>query len=264
MEIHQSKFRHCEKRHGNAVDFESLRGPIVVEEKHLNDRPSSILLGGSIRAQYEAKYGSSSERRGIKIVSRQDAPEDVRHHGKMYIPAKVTKDHEFVPSVKQFHSIKDPTSASFMVNKGWTGKIRLTSSTSELHGIEDAMGRKQRLTSEEHRRNDIPAVSRGDKYYKEADRERDFFKSGGLIPGASIAASKTKTQLGKDLNASSSHPCHSKPPQTYQEKRRKELLSDELKQLRDLNNCSERLGQEIPSWEQKTGLYLVKPEDESY
>ena len=236
-----------------------------MEERHLNDRPSSILLGGSIRAQFDAKYCTSSERRGIKIVNRQDAPEDVRHHGKMYIPAKETKNHEFVPSVKQFHSIKDASSGSFVVKKGWTGKVRLTSSTSELHGIEDAMGRKQRLTSEEHQRNDIPAVSRGDKYYKEVDRERDFFKSGGLIPGACITTRKAKTQLGKEFSAASSHPCpcNPKPSQTYQQKRREELLFDELKQLRDLNNCSERLGQEIPSWEERTGLYLVKPEDEN-
>ena len=125
------------------------------------------------------------------------------------------------------------------------------------------MGRKQRLSSNDQQRNDIPAVSLGDKYYKEVDRERNFFESGGLISGACITARKAKSRLGRESSADSLHYI-SKPMSTYQEKKQNELLENELKQLRDLNNCSERLGQEIPSWERKTGLYLVNPEDENF
>ena len=43
-----------------------------------------------------------------------------------------------------------------------------------------------------------------------------------------------------------------------------ELLSCELEELRGLSSTSEHMGQINLSWEQRTGAYLVNPEDEDY
>ena len=56
----------------------------------------------------------------------------------------------------------------------------------------------------------------------------------------------------------------SKTKLSFREKQDKELLDNELKQLRDLDNSFEHLGQEISSWEGRTGSYLIRPEDENY
>lgn len=261
----QSKFRHNERRHDVIQEFESLSGSTVIDVKQLNDRPSSLILGGSIRAQFDPKYGGSSDLRGIKIVGHQEYCNDVVHRGKMYIPAKEPKNHEFTPSVKQFHGAKDlPSEPLTSLSKDWKTKARLSSSESGMHDIDGIMGRKQRTSSSEQQRNDIPYVSQGDKYYKEVDRERHFFKNGGLIPGSCIALRKTvkpDIRLKDDSKQANSN---LKPTLTYKEKKVKELLDNELKQLRELNNASERLGQGVPSWEQKTGFYLVTPEDENF
>ena len=265
INMNETKFRHNERRHENQSGTESLRGPIIMHERQTNSKPPSLVVGESIKSHFESRYGDTCDLRGIKIVGHQEYSNEFVHRGKMFLAGKESQYTTFTPSVKQFHGTANLLSEpSTRISQHWTGKTRANPSESDLYEIETLMKRKLRLLSTEQQRNGIPISSHGDKYYKEADRERNFFKQGGLIPGSSIALRKPdKSEIRKrdDGGANSSI---TKPKLSFKEKQDKEYLENDLKQLRELNNSYERLGQEVPSWEKKTGFYLVKPEDENY
>ena len=259
------KFTHRERRHKNSTGFESLQGPIVLDNRSMSNKPPSIVLGESIKAHFDGQYGGSSDLRGIKIVGHKEYSNEVINRGKMYLKGKDTEHCKFVPSVKQFHGIATKSSEpSNQISRDWTGKTRINPNESDIYNVESIMSRKHRLLSNEEQRNDIPCTSKGDKYYKEVDRERDFYKKGGLIPGSCIAGRGTsKTEIAKKDSHGIGNGT-SKAKLSFKEKKDKELMDNELKELKDLNNSSAHLGQEILSWEMRTGSYLVRPEDENY
>ena len=261
----ETKFRFNERRHDNDRGCESMQGPIIVKNIHSNSKPPSIVTGESIKTHFDPRYGDTSDLRGIRIVGHQEYSEEFAHRGKMYLPGKDTGYAKFSPSVRQYHGIANmPSEPTTQISQHWTGKTRVSPGESDLYEIESIMNRKQRLLSHEQQRNDIPTSNKGDKYYREADRERDFYKKGGLIPGSCIALRESgKVELRKKESGNMGS-TSKRSTLSFTEKRQRELLNSELLQLKELNNCSERLGQEVPSWEKKTGQYLVKPEDENY
>ena len=259
------KLNMMDSRHENYTGLGMLNSLILSDHKAVSRKPQSIVLGESIKGHFDVQYGDTDNLRGIRIVGHQEYSSEVIHRGKMFLPGKDTEHCKFVPSVKQFHGIaKKASEPSNQLSRDWTGKSRLSPNESGVYNVETIMSRKTRMLSNEQQRNDIPSSSKGDKYYKEVDRERDYFKKGGLIPGSSIAI---KGSITGGIIKKYSHDMGRTTFETklsFKEKQEKELLDNELKQLKDLNNSSEHLGQEISSWEGRTGSYLVRPEDENY
>jgi hypothetical protein len=255
-----------ERKHDSMGEFVSLKGPIVSVERGLRRKPSSIVMGESIRGHYEPRFGDTSDCRGIRIVEHQEYSNSFINRGKKYLGEKDTPHDRFTPSVKQFHGIANlPSAPASRISQHWTGKTRVNPVQSDVFELEQVMNRKQRILTYEEKRNGLANVRRGDKYYKSADRERDFYKKGGLIPGSCISIRKSgKLELNKkDENAKVNLP--TKSHLTFEQKNEKAILDNELQQLHALNNpVANRLGLEEPSWERKTGFYMVMPEDENY
>lgn len=258
------KVHYNERRHDSTV-FDSLKGPIISQERYHSNKASSIVLGESIRGHFDEKYSDTYDFKGIKIVGHQEHSADFIDRGKKYIAHKETPNDKFTPTVKQFHGIANlPSAPATRISQHWTGKTRVKQIESDTYNLEGGMNRKQRIFSNGQQRNEIPTATLGDKYYKSADQERDFYKKGGLIPGSCISAQKTgKIEFRKTNDFRHSNTIM-RPALSFEEKEKISFLKNELYQLRTLNNSSELLGQEVPSWEKRTGFYLVKPEDENY
>ena len=95
------------------------------------------------------------------------------------------------------------------------------------------------------------------------DRQKDFFVEGVHISGSNAYSRDARANLKKGCDAQLGNTTP-KTKVTYAEKKRMELLSCELEELRGLSSTSEHMGQINLSWEQRTGAYLVNPEDEDY
>lgn len=246
--MNETKFHFNERRHVTHYKV----------DKFLSLKPESIVLGESIRGHYEEKFSLSNGPRGIRIVEgRQEYSKDFVDRGKKYLELKETPSSTFSPSVRQFHGTANlPSEAATKLSKEWSSKSRVTAIAikSNDYNLENIMNRKQRIPSLDQRRNNVPLGNEGDKYYKDADRERDFYKTEGLISGSTIALKKSgKIELRKtdDFHNKNSSSITFGSRLTYKEKQKKNDLDDDLQQLRALNNISLRLGQEVPSWEKR-------------
>lgn len=153
------------------------------------------------------------------------------------------------------------TSRTF-VKDNETGELRSRARAGKEYDMEVYMNRKQRVKTTEQMRNGIPQATAGDKYYYEADREPGFYAKGGIIPGSTIqlrVSAKPTMRKKDDVTNKNSK----KFTMTYAEKQ-KILESDyEKNQVYVLTNISSKLNQKVESWENRTGFFLVKPEEEN-
>jgi hypothetical protein len=130
--------------------------------------------------------------------------------------------------------------------------------------MESSMNRKQRVTDPYQMRNGIPTASLGDKYYKDATREPGFCKQEGLVTGSTIGIRKSaKPQFKKSESLTSQVKTKSKMTMTFSEKKAKASLDYDKQEVLALNKPGEKLGQVVPSWEERTGFWLCRPEDEA-
>lgn len=132
---------------------------------------------------------------------------------------------------------------------------------SEEFSIESVMTRKHKIREKNlgPRRNFVSVSSLGDKPYKIPDHSPNFFKEGGLIVGSSIVqrtkaspVTSTITSNGKPLKSLSAH-----------ERRELESVSYDMAAIETLSNSFYKRGQQQPSWEEKTGMWLCRPEEEN-
>ena len=130
--------------------------------------------------------------------------------------------------------------------------------------MESYMNRKQRPgESIETMRNGIPVRVPGDRPFKKAEHEPGFHAKGGLIPGSNIQLRKS----AKPIRASglATKEANTEKKLSYREKIRLEEERSEKMQVYVLTNeTTQSQGQSVPSFEERTGAYLVKPEDEAY
>jgi len=128
------------------------------------------------------------------------------------------------------------------------------------YDMEGYMNRKQRINTIERLRNGIPVRASGDKYYYDADREPGFYAKGGIIPGSSIQLRKSarpELRKGEETNVKVK-----KCEETYAEKVKRLALEYEVNQVNTLTQATTKLGAAVPSWESRTGNFLVAPENE--
>lgn len=151
---------------------------------------------------------------------------------------------------------------------------------SKEYNVDDVMYRKQRIQSREGSRNFIPEATGGDKPYRTADREPGFCAPGGLITGSTIGKNRSekaqKSIVPLKVGTGTER-------MSYAEKVKRDGMDYERQQVYALtvilvllkmnikiytNNdmhiaqdSSSKLGQTVPCWEEKTGCWLVAPDD---
>ena len=238
--------------------FDSMKGSVVLLPGDLNGKKSS-----SIKTQYEIKNNYTSPTRGIKIVPHNEYSTDIAQRGKMYIPAKAKENLQLVPSLRQYHNDHRQTESMSGLSLKWTGKVRLIPSVSDMYAVEETMGRKRRTPSSKKTGNDMLVTTDGDSSTDFLGRQKGRFEGERHASGSNAYSRDGGANLQKKSNVQLGNTAF-KSTISYTEKKRMELLSCELEELRCLSNSSEHLGQTNPSWEQRTGAYLVNPEDEDY
>lgn len=131
------------------------------------------------------------------------------------------------------------------------------------YDMESYMNRKQRPgKSIETMRNGIPVAVPGDRAFKKVEHEPGYYAKGGLIPGSSIQLRKSAKPIRASGLATSNS--NGEEKLSYREKIRLQEEQAERMQVYILTNASEKQGQSVPCFEERTGAYLVKPEDEAY
>jgi len=256
------------------------------ESAAIRDAPSiykqgSLIVGDHGKHHFEPMYSHAEEwRSGMRLVQGvRVAGDDYVERGKKYIgppdTSGLTKEwHE-----QRKHNLEEYTRRSghcydltqnFTKLKKFTPKLGIAGQNAVVvedaiqYDMEGFMNRKQRSgASIERMRNGIPVVVEGDRAFKEADREPGYYAKGGLIPGSSIQARKSaKKTMRKSEDVSNSASKPRKPTMSFAEKVQKKLADYEAAQVFLLSEAGEKQGQAVPSFEQRTGLYLVRPEDE--
>jgi hypothetical protein len=90
-----------------------------------------------------------------------------------------------------------------------------------------------------------------------------YFAQGGLIPGSSIQIRQSGKKSLRQSNPIGEDTGGKKGMmKTYKEIEAERAHKYDLDQVAFLTMPTEKLGRRVPSWEERTGLYLVKPEDE--
>ena len=242
-----------------------------------SDDSQSIVPGEGTRGHFESMYSNVSLQKPMKkqIPFRKSSEEAVER-GKRPIKVAPCTD-EFI-SLGRKHNVEQQLRRSEECDKlciGWTSRTFVRNpETGELcsraragkeYDMEGYMNRKQRIRTTEELRNGIPMATPGDKYYKDSDREPGFYAKGGIIPGSTIQLRKSaKPTMRKKDDPANANKGSKKFTMTYAEKQKLLEKDYEINQVYVLTNESIKLNQEVPSWENRTGFFLIKPEDEAY
>ena len=90
-----------------------------------------------------------------------------------------------------------------------------------------------------------------------------LFLSGGIIPGSTIQLKKKSTITMKKGADNQPRTVETKKLVSYAEKAKIARKQEELHDVHVLTNPYSKLNQTIPGWEERTGFYIVRPEDEA-
>lgn len=232
---------------------------------------SSIILGERGRKRFPPQHCIPSEHKaGKRHITPPKANNEVSR-GKRYIPLKQRDDsEEAFSSKKQLLAASTKRSeSSNLPSVNWKTKsmVKLEDGTpagnkeSEIYNLETNMNQKQRV-SEDGRRNLIPSASAGDKAFKLAEYEPGFYEKGGLIPGSTNTLKQSaKPTLKKTLETSDGG---KKLEATYGAMKKKLEFEYDQAQVHSLTVAGSKQGRYVPSWEERTGCFLVAPEDEAF
>jgi hypothetical protein len=243
---------------------------------HSNDS-LSIVPGEGTRIHFEPMYSNAVVVKPMKKqIPFRKTGEEAIERGKR--PIKVPPcTNEFI-SLGRKHNVEQQLRRSEECDKlcvGWTsrtfvrdsetGDLKSRARAGKEYDMEGYMNRKQRVKTIEQMRNFIPQATPGDKYYYESDREPGFYAKGGIIPGSTIQLRvSAKPTMRKKDDPANANKNSKKFTMTYAEKQKIMENEYEKQQVYVLTNLSSKLNQDVPSWENRTGFYLVKPEDENY
>ena len=224
----------------------------------------SIIPGEGGRQHFPGIYSDSETfRPARRYIKRPEGGEEYASPKKKTVPRKHAKE-QIQEGMKHFpDEYVKVTESTGHLCVGWQSRRRLPPAGSKEYNMESYMNRKQRVTSVDDLRNGIPCSSQGDKYYKSPEYMPGYCAAGGLIPGSSIVARKSaKPQPKKKSEIGETTAKEKKFLMTYAEKQNYLEKKYDMEQIRFLNNDSSKLGQRVPSWEERTGQWIVKPEDE--
>lgn len=242
---------------------------------NLNPRLAPVLHDGCVvegdkgRKHYDPSYSKvASWKQSMKIAkSRKEYSSEVVERGKKFIAPPATG-----PSQEWFKERRHNTEQALRRGEPQLGLSVNFKSLKHFpprgepaqYDMESFMNRKQRPgNSIETMRNGIPIAVPGDRAFKKAEHEPGFHAKGGLIPGSSIQLRKS----AKPIRASglATKETNGDKKLSYKEKLRLQEEQTERMQVYVLTNeTTHSQGQTLPSFEERTGAYLIKPEDEAY
>lgn len=157
---------------------------------------TSIILGERGKKNFEPRYCAEEQIVIKKQLPRREHGDEEVKRGKRCIAAPSKGSIELAHN-ERVHYPEPRSEVGDSVHFARKKSV-LQVTEKNMHEIESTMNRKQRVVSEEQRRNGIDVATPGDKAFKEADREPDFFAKGGIIPGSTNTLRKsTKPELKK-------------------------------------------------------------------
>jgi len=260
MSVENAKFKFNEKHHYVPEDG-LLRGGVLNYDKVKDDRKQSLYQGSVGKCRFPALYSAEEEQFAAKKTREVKVSEEIVLRGKRPLPIPPSKPDRAV-GVKRIEVAS--TSDSYELMMPIKRKTENVPSSVE-YNMELTMNRKQRVQPGSLRnRNNIPIAKPGDKGFGAADREPGFYAKGGLVVGSTIVA-RAPTGIGVRRATDSNGQVSTKQlsnTKTYADKLKRMSRDTDVDQVMSLTNGAFRLGQSVPSWEEKSGYYLCNPEDE--
>jgi hypothetical protein len=261
MSVDNAKFKLNEKHHYPPEDG-FIRGGVLNYEKVKDDRKQSLYQGSVGKCRFPALYSAEEDAMPAKKPYEKKISEEMVLRGKRPLPIPATK-----PSRPEGVRRIEVASSSDTYELMMPIKRKSENVPSSVeYNMELTMNRKQRVQpGTERNRNYIPVAKPGDKGFGAADREPGFYAKGGLIVGSTIIA-RQPTGIGvrraadSDGGQSASKPLSN--TKTYMDKLKRMSRDTDVEQVMSLTNGAFKLGQSVPSWEEKSGFYLCNPEDE--
>lgn len=237
-------------------------------------RETSIVLGEGRRRIIGPKvYGHEEEKPAKRLVSAPNRP-DEKNVGKRSVAAPDRGQGEEIKHAERVHfEEKHGTTNEGLPTLNWTRKktVRMPNGIPAArkepspYNLEATMNRKQRVKTELDARNQIPVASKGDKHYKDADREPEFYAQGGLVVGSTMTIKESaKPTLRKKEEGTTQGSPGKKLEATYAKLQQRLAQEYDMQQVNSLTVASQDFqGVPVPSWEERTGNYLVDPGEES-
>ena len=182
------------KKHFDAGE-EKLRAAILNYNIVKDERDGSLFIGTVGKSHYAPVYSQEEEKAAVKKVQPRKESAEIELRGKRYI--EIPKGEDPRPQGTRRIEVAT-TSESYELDMPIKRKVTGYGQTSVEYDMETSMNRKQRVDPA-RQRNFIPAAHKGDKAYKEADREACFYAKGGLVVGSSI---KERKATGRVKNKS--------------------------------------------------------------
>lgn len=236
-EIENLKVKFTEKNHNPIyLKTPNLQDGCVVKASN-DDFNKSIVIGEKGKVHFEEVRGQYNDSTfGKRMVKHLEYSETYRFPRRTCLQpkTKIERDRHYL---RHFDNpIKIAPDVSFLPSPYWQCKKHINPNESKLYELENDMNRKKRVNSLDEKRNGIPESSKGDKFYKQADREPGFYEKGGLIPGSTIQLrQRTKMDMRKseDLTRKANTILLTSMP--YSEKVKLHNLNTDIEDVRCLN-----------------------------
>lgn len=247
-----------------------LFGSRLRKEPPPNKKFPSLVYGESIKrvipVDPSPEYIHVNAKRALSPPSVEDKDAKLQRNGKKLIRRPEYCSTEFRFQHKRF---LDPFKAENTDQVAFRPSRRPNSTNHSINEnnfslstLEKEMGEKKRVEGINGTRNFIPVANPGDKPFREAQYEPGFCSTGGLIPGSTntLRKSAKPTLKTSSLTMVSSKSLNS----TYSEVKKKLIKNMEKNEVLSLSVPGEKQGKVVPSWEQRTGCFLVDPADEAF
>lgn len=250
--------RFTKKKHFNEGESH-LKASLLNNRIVPDDSKGSLFIGTKGKNHFPMMYSQEEVERPHKKPIPLKQSGEVELRGKKYL--EIPKPKPPRPTGTRKIEVAE-SSDTYEIMMPIKRKVTGYGQKSVEYDMETSMNRKQRV-NHERSRNYIPQAHLGDKSYKEANREPGFYKSGGLVVGSTITTRELNSIRKKKTDTSmTSYPTLSNH-KTFTAKLQKFAREADINQVSCLTNTTTKLGEQIPSWEERTGYWLCRPEDEN-
>jgi hypothetical protein len=157
---------------------------------------TSIILGEKGKRNFEPRYCAEEQPIVRKYLPRKEYGSEEVTRGKRCIaaPSKGSIELSHNERVHYPEAFGTPGDAVGFGRR----KSVLQVTEKKTHDVETTMNRKQRVPDETARRNGLGVATPGDKPFRQAEHEPDFYAKGGIIPGSTNTLKKSaKPELKK-------------------------------------------------------------------
>ena len=239
------------------IQANHLRGGVLDLNSVPDDTKRSLAVENIGKLHFDPKYGGDmSESNGKKIFEHRGGSKTMEPRGKRFIGA-ARSSMEMRPGLK-----KQIPEASLRRSEE---SDEIAVNWKHMRNVRDETGALARLrpSKEFNMERSINRKQRGefndttDRTWNNSGQRNAIYTAGfhKRKPGEGGKMSKFEASLATTGGAKL---------KTYAEKEAERKLQYDLDCVAQLTNDSKRLGRKVPSWEERTGFYLVQPEDEAY